>query len=363
MTKDKSRKSDVDSLPDDLLQDSEFKASSVRDVELMRLRDQLNDLKERHADAVARIEQQRRELATFQTLQDDPLKPAKTKAPPKTKGNAAAGVILCDWHAAEFIPEGLLEYPNHHDLEVFRERRERMCQKAQLLFEMCRGFADVHEFHVLVLGDLMNNYLHEDDVETNTLGPTEEMLEVRRHLAGTIDFLFEMASPELMTVTTCHGNHARLPVLGSRRKKHKAQHKTNLEWQICQDLAGQYAESNKPIEWNVSRSGYNRANIKGWDVRIAHGDDVRYEGGIGGLSIPLIKRVKAWNENRRADWTFVAHWHQFLRLNAYRIVTANAMVGYSEFAEAKALPGSPPSQTFVLFDEDKGLIICEELLV
>lgn len=333
-----------------------------RDLEVRRLAEKIRSTEDKYAGALRRIEQLESENAVFATLKAAGTKPMQFK-PPKAfeaTGNAAAVVTLCDWHCAEVVDPRMLEYRNEHNVAIFRRRCQRLVEKVDLLYKFARGFANVTEFHVWALGDLMSNYLHEELMETNELGPTEEMLEVKAQLEGIVYRCHELAEVPhgQFYVSTCHGNHARL----TRRRRYKVQHKTNMEWQLCQDLANRAGDDNRGIVWNVSRGNSNRVRVLDrWSVRIHHGDDVRYEGGIGGLTIPLLKAVKAWNENARADYTYVGHWHQFLRL--WRTVVCGCMVGYNEFAQAYKCEAQPPTQVFSVFDSEKGLVLCEPLFV
>jgi len=345
----------------DIMSDVEFAGSASRDLELRKVREQLDAVQSKYKDSLTKIENLKEELNVFNTLKNTSLEYDTFKLSNKIvpAGSAAVGVMLNDWHCAKVVNPKMLEYHNEHNLEIFRYRMQRIPEKVMLLYNLAKKFANIREFHVFVLGDLMNNWLHDDDVETNSLGPMEEMLEVRRNLSKIINTLHESVKSDVeqFKVSTCHGNHSRL----TKRRRFNVPHKTNMEWQICQDLAIDAAEHNSPIQWNVSRGNMNRVVVLDWKIRLAHGDDVRYEGGIGGLTIPLIKAVKAWNENSRADYTLVAHWHQFLRL--WRTVVGGCSVGYDEFAQANKCEAQPPSQTFLLFDDSKGIALAEPLFI
>jgi len=345
-------------LSDAVAEQSEFHTSAERDVTLSKLTAQLSTLRTRHANAVAEIEKLEAQLAAFTQLGDAPLAP---KRPRKTKIHKSTGLAACvvlnDWHCGETIDPGSIEYDNAHNEHIFAQRCDNACAKAELLYNLLLGFGKVDEIHVLVLGDLMSNYLHEELMETNWCGPTEEMLEIRSRLAGFIDRFQETTGVTNFHVHTCHGNHGRL----TRRRRFKAQNKTNLEWQVYEDLARRYAEAKSPVQWNVSKTNFNRASVKGWLVRMHHGDDIRFEGGIGGLSIPLIKAVKQWDQNKRADYTVLGHWHQFLRL--WNIVVCGCQCGYDEYAQGHKFAAQPPTQTFLAFDDKMGLILAEPLFV
>jgi hypothetical protein len=47
-------------------------------------------------------------------------------------------------------------------------------------------------------------------------------------------------------------------------------------------------------------------------MRLIHGDDVKFGGGIGGITIPIRKKLAAWDKAQRADLTVMGHFHQFM---------------------------------------------------
>jgi hypothetical protein len=74
---------------------------------------------------------------------------------------------------------------------------------------------------------------------------------------------------------------------------------------------------------------------------------VKYQGGIGGLTVPLNKAVIGWNNARYADVTCGGHWHQYLPLpNA---VVNGSLIGYNPYAEwIRASPEKPQQASFVV---------------
>jgi len=357
MTKKSNRR--AISLAEDLQQEAEYLGSSGRDVHLSKLTTDLSVLRKKYKEAIETIKLQELSIAAFQRLKETPITRKKIRKRKFTKpvGGAAVAVVWNDWHLEEVIDPNVLEYPNEHNLEIGKRRFEMCIAKAKLLLDLSRTFADVNEFHVFILGDLMSNYLHEESVETNELGPTEAMLEARDRIETGVMDLHEYAKADRFKVTTCHGNHGRL----THRRRYKVAHKTNLEWQVCEDLKRRHAERGSLIEWQVSKSNFARTDVLNWKVRLTHGDDLNHQGGIGGLTIPLLKACKQWDANQKADYTIVGHWHQFIRL--WNILVCGCACGFNEYAQGKKMEGQPPTQTFILFDSDKKVILAEPLFI
>lgn len=79
---------------------------------------------------------------------------------------------------------------------------------------------------------------------------------------------------------------------------------------------------------------------------------MRFGGGVGGLSIPLNKRVPKWDNVRRSDWHFIGHYHQ-LRDFSHTIVNGT-LRGYSEHDMDEGYDFEVPQQAFVIIDAARG---------
>ena len=93
-------------------------------------------------------------------------------------------------------------------------------------------------------------------------------------------------------------------------------------------------------------------SVYGRNVRFTHGDDVRYNGGVGGLTIPLRKAIDSWNQSHRAWLTCSGHWHTWM--DARDFVVNGSLIGYTAFAQAIKARWEPASQAFFLVDRDYG---------
>ncbi|GAI55192.1 unnamed protein product, partial [marine sediment metagenome] len=100
-------------------------------------------------------------------------------------------------------------------------------------------------------------------------------------------------------------------------------------------LAKYYAK-NKRVHWMVGRGYHNTQEIMGRKVRFHHGDGLRYQGGVGGISIPVNKAIAQWDKVQVVDFDIFGHWHTFLP-HYPKWVSCGSLMGYSEFSvEIKA---------------------------
>ena len=77
-------------------------------------------------------------------------------------------------------------------------------------------------------------------------------------------------------------------------------------------------------------------------IKTHHHDELKYQGGVGGLGIPLLKRVPAWDLVKRADVHCIGHWHQLLDYG--RAVVNGSLIGYNAFAQSIGASPEPPQQ-------------------
>ena len=111
-------------------------------------------------------------------------------------------------------------------------------------------------------------------------------------------------------------------------------------------------EGRKRLEFTVADGAHIYVPVYDSTIRVTHGDDVRYGGGVGGISIAFHKAVKSWDTIRRSDLTLIGHFHQ---LKDFGFGCVNGSVcGYGPYALSIKAEWEPPRQMFLLWDERYG---------
>ncbi|MFV1964331.1 MAG: hypothetical protein ACC628_02825 [Pirellulaceae bacterium] len=103
-----------------------------------------------------------------------------------------------------------------------------------------------------------------------------------------------------------YGNHGRT----TKRRRISTGYKHSWEWLAYNNLAG-YFKTPK-IRFKIEQGYHNWLDVQGHDVRFHHGDAIRYHGGIGGVTIPLRKKIAQWNKRRHSHLDILGHFHQFI---------------------------------------------------
>ena len=87
-------------------------------------------------------------------------------------------------------------------------------------------------------------------------------------------------------------------------------------------------------------------------LRFHHGDAIRYEGGVGGLTIPANKAIAQSNKSRTAYLDIFGHYHQML--DGGKFVSNGSLIGYNPYAIRIKASYEEPKQVFFLMERDKG---------
>ena len=115
-------------------------------------------------------------------------------------------------------------------------------------------------------------------------------------------------------------------------------------------------EGEKRIKFIIPRSQHYYLEVYGKTIRFMHGHNIRYYGGVGGITVPLNKAIAQWDKLQRADLAVLGHFHQFL--DGGRWLVNGSLIGYNAFALANKFEYEPPKQAFFLWDKrrDKSVV-------
>jgi len=276
-------------------------------------------------------------------------------------GKATAVIALNDWHGEERVDPLTINGLNEYSLEIAEKRLAIVGRNALRLINSRRSLSNIRDLVVWIGGDIITGHIHEELAENSPLSPTEACRWAKFQLIGLIDHWQNEGDFDSITVVTSYGNHGR--TTAKPRIATAAKH--SFEWGMYHSLADVYAaRGEKNIQFKVEQSYHNWLTIQGKRVRFHHGDWLKYQGGVGGLTIPVNKAINEWNKSEKADYEMFGHWHQHLKHR--RWCACNCLIGYNAYALSIKAEFSEPSQTLVVFDRDRPLpvsvdeIYCDE---
>jgi hypothetical protein len=315
-------------------------------------------LKERVLQADERIRRQSESIATLQKLVaeyenmlsmvdevDGKVKPMAVRPLAKNAaGEAVAMGVFSDAHMFETVFKTQVSGLNAYDKSIARASCEEFFRACLKWTNIHRAGVAVPQFVLALLGDIMTNQLHLDHLETNAGTPQEELLFCLEILNGGIDFLLREGKFEKLTVVCCDGNHGR----ATEKLQIKNRSKHSHEWLLYQMMARMY-NNDERVEFVIADGMHVYLPVFDKIVRFCHGDAFKYEGGVGGLTIPVRKAINEWNKAKWADLDVFGHWHT--RIFDGQFISNGSVMGYSEFSVARRLSFEPPQQSFALLDK------------
>lgn len=315
------------------------------DLEMAKLQRTAADANRAHKEDLKEIKRLQEELALFSSATDHMrhFRPVNIKPKQGGRGEATAMISLTDWHFEETVELAAVNGVNEFNLKIAHKRVRRLWTGIAGIVEMCRTKSRIDTMVLMLLGDLVNGWIHEEFLVTNSLTPPEATLRVFDELVVGLKFLLKETKVKELIVPCICGNHGRI----TQRKLSKKSAVTTYDWLIYQLLARWFeAAGEKKIRFVLPQGDMTYIKIYDRVIRLTHGDNIRYQGGIGGIHIPLRKALDRWNTCTRADYNYIGHWHTDLSGEDYRV--GGSLVGYNEFCIRIKAQFQLPSQAFEL---------------
>lgn len=257
---------------------------------------------------------------------------------------SVACVQLTDWHIEERVRAASVNGLNRFDLRVAEQRVARLADKIPYLLKLNRAGTRIDTLVLQLGGDFMTGFIHMELIESNTLHPVQAVLWLFDHLCGLLEHLLAHSGcPQI--ICCCNvGNHGRT----TEKKRISTRVENSYEWLLYRILAKKFPQ----IEWRVADGQFVYLSVFGALWRFQHGDDIKYQGGVGGISIPVNKAIAQWDKTRRADFDFFGHWHQSLFTRKW--ACNGSLIGYSAHSLAIKAEFEAPAQNFILWEKDHG---------
>lgn len=317
-------------------------------IERVVKREDQDRLRAEHKDLVARL----REAEERQVFLDHLGKPAREvviKARERKSGirEGMAVAMASDWHVEEYVPRRADTAGNFYDLTVADKRVTRYFEGLGWLIEAQRHSFAIRDLMLWLGGDLITGYLRDENLEENELSPVQAISWLKPRLCAGINHLLEKLQLERIVIPCSHGNHGRT----TEKRSIATGAKNSYEWLLYQWLADHYRDE-KRVQFITDESNHQYATAYDFNLHFHHGDEIKYQGGVGGIAVPLMKAVAGWNDVRRCHYHHMGHWHQYVD---YNNVTVNgSLIGYNAYAMSIRAPYEPPQQAFYVLDSKRG---------
>ena len=269
-----------------------------------------------------------------------------------------AVVLASDWHVEEPVDPEAVAYRNEYNLDIAEKRIERFFQGIIWNIEHQRASKRI-AIRDLVLwlgGDLITGYIHPELVESNLLSPTETVLWLMPRLHSGIATLVERLKLDSIVVPCSFGNHGRT----TEKVRVSTGYANSYEWLMYHSLAGRF-DKDERVRFEVTNSRHQYVQVYDKVLHFHHGDEVRYQGGVGGIAIPLLKAVPQWDLIKRADYHHIGHFHQLTDFG--RVVVNGSLIGYGPYSQSIRASFEAPQQMLYYIDSKRGKCMTTPLWV
>jgi hypothetical protein len=304
-------------------------------------------LAKQYKEALAKIDELSEQVEALTAL--DKRKPVKAYSvkTDKRKSDATAIVVFSDWHVGEVVQPEKVGGLNEYNPGIAEQRSKAVIERALLMIDDSRNLANVDTLVVALLGDFITGWIHDENEQTNALTPIEETQFAADLIEKSLLTIAERSGCKRIIVPTCVGNHGRT----TKKTQAANRNATSFEYGMYKSLRRRLNSS--VFDWRVGEGYQEIVKIQDHVLRLHHGDSIKYQGGIGGLTIPTIKQIHRRNTKVKAHHDFFGHLHTWTPGDGF---TCNgSLIGYNAYADFLGLPYQEPLQTFALCDHRRGI--------
>jgi hypothetical protein len=277
--------------------------------------------------------------------------------------------LLSDVHYGAIFPKTESTFGNAVNPAITKLRIQRDFAAVAWKVKTHRSWANIDTLVLSMLGDNVEGQLHEETLET-AQPALESLVELYPIYLGCLRYLADALAPIKIIVLGSWGNHGR----DTHRVRHITGAKHSVDWVLYQQLA---AAAPDCVTVHSTQAQDQYMQIFGRPYHQQHGMSIGYQGGIGGLSIPLNKAAAQWDKRTPLDFDLsvalgamiqrndalhvIGHWHQSLKGPNWFV--NGSIKGYDPYVSFKNATPDFPKQWFFLIDSVHGPTEMSELWV
>lgn len=263
----------------------------------------------------------------------------------KTKSPAVPIAVLGDWHCEETVEKASVNGLNEYNLDIADLRIKTTFQGILREIKLRKSVSEIDEMVMVLNGDIISGHIHLELLELNSISPTQAVLWAQTRIIAGIKMLLREGGFKKIRVPCQSGNHARTTV----KTQVSTGYRHSYEWLMYHQLALVFQDEPR-VEFLIPQSYLTWIKIFGRDIRIHHGDALKYGGGVGGMTIPVNKAIGDWNKSTKAWLDIFGHFHT--ALDGGHWVSNGSIIGYGPYALRIKAAFQPPIQQLIFVEKD-----------
>ena len=316
------------------------------DVGQFRKQQLIEGLKATNIRLMRELEAKDAELENFKAITREPKPVIGLKKKSDTQRKGCVVLQCSDWHVGETVDPESVNGLNEYNTDIAAKCIDRLAEGFEWMNRDKRF--DIRTAIIHLGGDLMTGYIHPELQELNSMSPQEEQLFL---LDKCELFLRRIAkdneSLERILVMCNSGNHGR-----ATDKQRVSSRESNSHEQVVYQTLHRLLKNDSRFEFHIARGEWIECNAFGFRMAFTHGDSFNYQGGIGGITIPIRRGIDRQFKNRKIHQFCMGHFHSRQDLGDVQI--NGSMIGYSAYSQRIHAPFEPRQQNWFLVDSERG---------
>jgi len=324
-------------------------------AELIETKSELRSSNKSTTEALKGITRLKNQLKAIYALRSK-VKPFRIYPTKGVGSEAVAFLIASDWHIEEKVEAESVNGLNQYNLRIAKERARNFFANSVRLLKIHKKEVRINKVVLALLGYFISGNIHEELMENTELRPIDAIVEAQNILIAGIEYFLRNTRFDF-TIICKVGNHSRI----TSESRYATEVENSLEYIMYRNMAI-YFRNEPRARFVIEKSYHTYLQVFDKVFRFHHGHRIAYNGGIGGISIPLNKAIAQWNSNRRpADFDVLGHWHQFADFGT--AIMNGSGIGYSPYSLGIKARFERPKQAFFLYDKNRGKTIVAPIIL
>jgi len=274
-----------------------------------------------------------------------------SRTPKVTRGEAAAVLLLSDLHLEEVVKPETVNDLNEFNPKIAAASLRNVTDRfIRIVEHQYRSLSTVDECVVWLGGDLLSGHIHEELLEGNAMSPIEACIFAEELLERSLRTLITDGGFKKITIVCSSGNHDRT----THKTRSATRHANSYSTLVYQHLRARLANYHDRLTWLIAGGEFAYVDVMNMTLRMTHGDSVKYQGGLAGLSAPLNRSISRWDRGRKADMTLLGHFHVWEWSRPGRFLVNGSLIGTSPYGLKFGY--SDPCQTAMLITRKHGIV-------
>lgn len=255
------------------------------------------------------------------------------------RSDAIACALASDWHVEEVVDKAAVHGLNEYSPDIARQRGRAFFLNLLKLTDIVARDSKVTTIWMGWLGDFFSGHIHEELMASCAMAPGDAAQLAKEILCSGIEFLLRESS-YILEIDALPGNHGRM----TKQVWFSDPTGTSLETFMYRAIADRYY-ANPRVRLHVAdHAMVYRKFFENFTMRLIHGYEMKFGGGVGGITIPVRKALAQWNIAMPAKLTCFGHFHQ--RIDGGDFLGNGSMIGYNTYAEQIKAAFEEPVQSF-----------------